>query len=1243
MPLPSQSSTPEKEQTLDSARSSLVDSLRARAQSFPAQTSEHPTTLPPIPTTEPAKTTPPTPAKDPATLPDVLIARADSVPAQARRIYVVGMAQRVDEAAGLKADQQINKRFEEYRQSSLTTSSGLLAKLGRLAIAPLRINTYKAAWLRMTADAKRAELLRDMSPAAFSEMATESERTAVLERIASLDGRSVARGDFGEQRINETRRGRRAEEALRALATKYVTGELSADTFEEQKAEIVGQAGVRHVVDNTRAVLDEIRGGRTLTTDEANAALKDISFAIWNDSSAAGEKLRRGFGDRLVAACHASRILGTVPGITASTAALVSIAVYLAKGGFGTRQLAIGVASGMGTSFALGAAIASAPVISGLIIGTAVASVFSYLRKGRELKKDLNQVRTEKVLGQHQPDDQELSRKDKLFRETFMNSKALNVKQRITDLTAITDPQALAQAIGETEAALALQNDPRTRANSLDYSDPSQVARERMELLRALANARRIHQGHAVDAETKKTLDAKREAAKATFLDHFTTTQHEVNQSFTSHRRVEQTKSLVTTLVAGGLMGGLFYGAGKAVDAVQEHWGQTSSGVAGATPAQSSTPTSLGSTSASATPGSPTIHEVVQHTVVKPPPIDLTQLPTGISLDPTGDIIVDSSAVDPQVLRDLQTYQPNFSTVQLQAGTPAHDSTRSITESLISTDATNGIRGGTLSREYYYDNGTTAFDKNELRLHWGGAGRRGLDGDGNIVYSVSKMFREDSYLFQHGSKVSLDVGDAVTNGAARTAQQGQVEMVLRLDANNPAEIIRIPIQPDGRVVIPDEVKEVAYRINAHGQAEYIGWKASIGLVTENSDGTISLGEIATDFGEKKLNGATVHETVAGSDPIYEYRFPKVEEIREEIVARVIPPPSVPPVDEVTPRPVTSEAPSSDREWIFPVGWDDHRDALGNRNKEKPDTQEKADTKEPTIPPPLVPGAPESVSSTTPPAGESAVVVAPQSEPTNVGATTPPSSDDSSSNKEVAEAAKTSPYDGLEWTKVTDTDDKKKKRDALESNLESIFRANPRKLVDPLSDLPWYTEEVQYYTGKTDAPDSGKVHDMQPGMAAILSNNKGELLGIVSVKNPKLRSSDDDETLLIVVDPLQDGPDNRYTSKRAIEKLVSDFGATSFEFVKNNEEHAVAPAEAQSNPSVEPAAQTTTPPPPPASLVVGSNASNAHASPNTHPAEPGPNDTRTPRVREIKVDQILRPEPPPRKPLSKRRSRYTGEQ
>jgi hypothetical protein len=1145
--------------------------------------------------------------------------------AQGRRIVIVGMAHRVEEAAGLNADQAINKRFEEYRQSSSTTSPGILAKIGRVVSAPFRPTTYKAAWLRMTADSQRATLIRDASDTVFKEIATESEASAILDRIAALDTRTASRGDFGEQCIHETRKGRRAERALRNLAAQYLSGEIPADTFDQRKSAVLAQAGVRHVIDTTRAVLDEIRGGSALTRDEANAALKEISFAIWNDSSAAGEKLRRGIGDRLVAACHGSRILGTVPGITACTATVVSIGVYLAKGGFGTRQLAIGVASGMGTSFALGAAIASAPVISGLIIGTAVASVFSYLRKGRELKKDLNQVRTEKVLGQHQPDDQELSRKDKLFRETFMNSKALNVKQRITDLTAITDPQALAQAIGETEAALTLQNDPRTRANSLDYTDPSQVARERMELLRALANARRIHQGHGVDAETKKTLDAKREAAKATFLDHFTTTQHEVDQSFTSHRRIEQTKSLVTTLVAGGLVGGLFYGAGKAVDAVQEHWGQTASGVSGATTAQSSTPKSLSSTSASANPNSSTSHEVVQHTVVRPPPIDLNQLPPGITLDPTGDIIVDSSTVDPQVLRDLQTYQPDFSTVQLQAGTPAHDTTRSITESLTSTDATHGIRGGTLSREYYYDNGTTAFDKNELRLHWGGAGRRGVDGDGNIVYSVSKMFREDSYFLQRGAKVSLDVGDAVTNGAARTAQQGQVEMILRLDANNPNEIIRIPIQPDGSVVIPDEVQNVAYRINAHGQAEYIGWKASIGLVTENSDGTISFGEIATDFGARKLNGALVRETINGADPVYEYRFPKVEEIREEIVDKVVPPPAVPPTAVVEQTPAATEASAPERRWIFPVGWDDHRDALGTRDKVEQVTQE------PVKPPSVAPENTTQGPTTTPPAGDSPKAPATETPPVNLEPETPPSSDGDSNGDKAAEATTPNPFSGLEWTKASADDDEEKRRAALQSNLESILRANPRKVLEPDSNWPWYTDQVQYYRGPSDAPEPLVISDMQPGEVAILRNDKGELLGIACIQNPERRTADDEERLFVVVDYLQDGPVRHSTSLKTVTDLTAQFGTTKPEFLRNNAEGGSAPEAAPTKLPAEPHAEAT-PPSLPGIAESGTGGSDDRVMLDTSPAN------EAPEPPQAHIDEVIAPAKPAKRTPARRTRR-----
>ncbi len=886
-------------------------------------------------------------------------------------INIVSLAARVTELAGCRADDAINRKFEEYKQSSASMKPGFWGAVGRLVITPFRLNTYKAAWLRMTADAKRASLCTENRAQIYAELAHDEQKQIVLQRFSELEQYGASQNGFGERRINNRDGSSGVERRMRSLALQYLSGKVDDSEFEGRKASILRLRNVRDSVDNALPQLKVLRNECETATDRAqraNELLSHVSFGVWEDSCAAGEKLRQGIGDRLVAACHGSRILGSVPGVAFVTATAVSVGVYLAKGGFGTRQLAVGAATSVGTSLALGAAIASVPVLSGLVVGTGVAAVFAYLRKGKELKKDLHQVRTEKVLGRRNSATESLSPKDALFQKKYLNPNALNVGEQIRKLRQSLDVDAVdvAKLIGETEAALLLQNDPRERANTLNYSDSTEIARERLELIQALVEARQKvengTQGAALETELGQQLEEERHQAFEAFIARFVAAQREVDGSFAKYRRWEQMKAGATTFVVGSAMGGLFYGAGRSIEAMR---GYLSPAVTTGAAAPLSQALNVPHIEEPATVSIPEPSPAVSAPVVpteeivapqsKPLPFDMDTPPKGLTLQDDGSIVANLKETDEKVLAALRDYQPNTSSVEIQGAIADRTISRSITQSIGHSGADNGVKVGTLAKEFHFDNGTRTVDGNESGLRWGGAGQRGVSKDGSVVYDIKSMFKKDSFYLQGGKKISINVDDIVKNSGARTPAQGQMEMILRLDAKNPNEIICIPVQPDGRIVIPEEVKQVAYRVNSSGQTEYLGWKASVGLVRE-VDGKITFGEISTDFGSKQLNGSKVIETIPGKKAVMGLVFPKppveaIQESRPTLPAVEPAPITQPPVVEapVVQKPVVQvpvvepvavvEAvkPLELHNWFFPISWGDRRESFSSKgsNEEQP--------------------------------------------------------------------------------------------------------------------------------------------------------------------------------------------------------------------------------------------------------------------------------------------------------------------
>jgi hypothetical protein len=898
-------------------------------------------------------------------------------------INIVSLAARVTELAGCQADEAINKKFDDYKESSASMKPGFWHAVGRLVTTPVRLNTYKAAWLRMTADAKRARLCERNRGQIYGELAQDEQKQNVLRHFSQLETRDASSIGFGERRINNKDGSSPIERRIRAIALEYLAGDIDETQFEAKKGSILEIYKVRDCVDNALPQLAILRSECERAADRVQKArelMSRVSFGVWEDSCAAGEKLRKGIGDRLVSACHGSTVLGSVPGVALATATAVSVAVYLAKGGFGTRQLAVGAATSVGTSLALGAAIASAPVLSGLVIGTGVAAAFACLRKGKELKKDLHQVRTEKVLGKRNATTESLSPKDALFQKKYINLKALNVGEQTKKLRESLDanPADVAKLIGETEAALLLQNDPRERANTLEYSDPTAVARERLELIQALVETCQKLENIAREAVPNtnlwQQLEKEIQWGRRDFMTRFLGEQEKVDGAFARYRRRQQLTAGATTVVIGGAMGGLFYGAAKSIEALRESWSPAATTRAPAPLAPATNVTNVANVPHSDPPvapvaepsppvsASPAPSQDIVQVQDKPLPFDPHNLPKGITVQEDGSIIANLSETEEKVLVALRSYQPQSSSVELEAAVAEEKISYSITQSLGLAGSEHGVNVGTLGKEFHFDNGTTRVDGNESGLHWGGVGQRGVSKDGSVVYDIKSMFKRESFYLQGGKKVSLDVGEIVKHGDVRTPEQGRIEMILRLDAKNPNEIIRIPVQPDGSIVIPDEVKQAAYRVTPSGQTEYLGWKASVGLVRE-VDGKITFGEIATDFGGKQLNGSKVIETIPGKEAVNGLVFPKataevpqntrsaLPNVEPAPIAKppvfqapvVKPVPAVEPVTTVPPVATVEEAkPLELHNLFFPISWADRRESLSPRgmNEESPTEPQK---------------------------------------------------------------------------------------------------------------------------------------------------------------------------------------------------------------------------------------------------------------------------------------------------------------
>ena len=148
--------------------------------------------------------------------------------------------------------------------------------------------------------------------------------------------------------------------------------------------------------------------------------------------------------------------------------------------------------------------------------------------------------------------------------------------------------------------------------------------------------------------------------------------------------------------------------------------------------------------------------------------------------------------------------------------------------------------GTHISRDGWYDNDTPkpVFDKNELKLWWGGDKNTGIDASGNYVFSAKHMVPEGSY---HGG---------LSANAQELMKEGKLKMLLSLSQGTQAHPVELPINADGTVTI-DPKSEIGKLFFAEkgGKATFLGRFAEVAQLTGAKDGTDHVRILATHIGK----------------------------------------------------------------------------------------------------------------------------------------------------------------------------------------------------------------------------------------------------------------------------------------------------------------------------------------------------------------------------------------------------------
>lgn len=196
-------------------------------------------------------------------------------------------------------------------------------------------------------------------------------------------------------------------------------------------------------------------------------------------------------------------------------------------------------------------------------------------------------------------------------------------------------------------------------------------------------------------------------------------------------------------------------------------------------------------------------------------------------------------------------------------------------------DATEHIK-----RDLWYGNDTPSplFDKNELKLDWGGVDGKGIDANGNYVFDMSRMT-------EGGSFQGLESADA-----KELLAEGKLKILLSASDGTQSHPFEVTLNPDGSATIdPDSPAGKLFDMH-NGKAEFLGRYAEVAEVRGETDGVEHVRILATYVGDGMDK---ITDTVdGGSEDIIET---VIWDIGEPAVDGTFVDPTLPPIIPLDPR------------------------------------------------------------------------------------------------------------------------------------------------------------------------------------------------------------------------------------------------------------------------------------------------------------------------------------------------------
>lgn len=153
-----------------------------------------------------------------------------------------------------------------------------------------------------------------------------------------------------------------------------------------------------------------------------------------------------------------------------------------------------------------------------------------------------------------------------------------------------------------------------------------------------------------------------------------------------------------------------------------------------------------------------------------------------------------------------------------------------------------------VKRQLWYDNNTEkVFDKNELKLHWGG--NSGVDANGNYVFNIQQMMPDGSFH-------NIESGNA-----QQLMQDGKMSIAMSMTQDTQKSVFMVAIDTNGNAVI-DKNSFIGQSLfeNRGGKAHFMGaYAEAVQVMGQEPDGRATTRMLATVVGEN--NAKPILDTV----------------------------------------------------------------------------------------------------------------------------------------------------------------------------------------------------------------------------------------------------------------------------------------------------------------------------------------------------------------------------------------------